>query len=74
MGIVQVVNALFHDSEFISKANFLSRMKGGWERWFQTELACSIAKTFSSGYKITLEDNSVYPGTALRADLVLENS
>jgi len=70
--VTQEVNALFSDSDFIKKANFLSQMKGGWERWFQMELACRIAKTCPPGYQIKLEDNSVYPGTALRADMVLK--
>ncbi len=72
MRVVQQVNALFNSSDFIIKANFLSQMKGGWERWFQMELAYHIAKTCSLGYDIKLEDNTVYPGTALRADLVLK--
>lgn len=73
MRVVQVVNALFSDSDFIRRANVISKMKGGWERWFQMELAYTIAKDYVGTYDITLEDNTVYPGTALRADLVLQS-
>lgn len=73
MRVVEEVNALFGDPGFIRKANFLSMMKGGWERWFQLELAYFIANRYAGTYNITLEDNTAYPGTALRADLTLQS-
>ncbi len=73
MRVVQEVNELFSDKAFIQKANFLSGIKGGWERWFQMELAYYIASRYAGTYNISLEDNTVYPGTALRADLVLRS-
>ncbi len=73
MRVVQEVNELFSDKAFIQKANFLSGIKGGWERWFQMELAYYIASRYAGTYHISLEDNTVYPGTALRADLVLRS-
>lgn len=72
MRVAHAVNTLFSDGEFIQKANFLSQLKGGWERWFQMELAYYIAKTCGKGYRITLEDSTVYPDTALRADLTMQ--
>lgn len=72
MRVVREVSALFSDPGFIRKANILSGAKGGWERWFQLELACHIAVSYIEGYKIKLEDSSVYPGTHMRADLVLK--
>lgn len=73
MRVVQEVNFLFSNADFIQKANFLSRVKGGWERWFQLELAYYITMRYSGRYDIPLEDNTVYPRTALRADLVLSS-
>lgn len=73
MRIVEAVNTLFHNQSFICKANFLSGMRGGWERWFQLELAYYIASCYAGTYDITLEDNTAYPGTALRADLTLQS-
>lgn len=74
MRVAAEVNALFSDRNFIQRANFLSRVKGGWERWFQLELAFHIAVSFVEGYEITLEDSTVYPGTHMRADLVLQGN
>ncbi len=72
MRVEQAVKDLFSNGAFIQKVNFLSQMKGGWERWFQMELAYYIATTCGKGYRITLEDSTVYPDTALRADLVMQ--
>lgn len=73
MRVAAEVNALFHDKSFIERANFLSGVKGGWERWFQLELAFYIAFCFADEYEVTLEDSTVYPGTHMRADLVLRS-
>lgn len=73
MRVAAEVNALFSDRNFIQRANFLSRVRGGWERWFQLELAFHIAVSFIEGYEVTLEDSTVYPGTHMRADLVLQS-
>lgn len=70
MRVKQQVISLFGNKDFIKKANMLSQMKGGWERWFQMELAYYIAINFPL-YNIKLEDKTVYPQTALRADLTL---
>lgn len=72
MRVAREVSALFSDPGFIRKANILSGAKGGWERWFQLELACHIAVSYMEGYEVTLEDSTVYPGTHMRADLVLK--
>lgn len=73
MRVVHEVYALFSNPGFIQKANFLSGMRGGWERWLQLELAYYIASCYAGTYDITLEDSTVYPGTALRADLTLQS-
>lgn len=74
MRVVQAVNSLFTDAAFIRKANFASRLKGGWERWFQMELAYAIAKEHSVTCSVSLENESVYPGAAFRADMVLQSA
>lgn len=49
MRVVREVSALFSDPGFIRKANMLSGARGGWERWFQLELACHIAVSYIEG-------------------------
>lgn len=71
MRVPQVVSSLFSTQEFINKVNYLSQLKGGWERWFQMELVWHIAANYSSTYQIAVEDSTVYPGTALRADMTI---
>lgn len=71
MRIINEVSDLFNDKEFIHRVNMLSGVRGGWERWFQMELAYHIAVRYKVAYDVTLEDSGVYPGTNMRADLVL---
>lgn len=58
---------------FRDKIEYLSHATGGWERWFQLELAYYIRENFSSNYDVELENSAVYPGTPYRADLTLTN-
>lgn len=51
------------------KVACLSRAFGGWERWFQLELAYYIGTQFWGKYDVKLEDGSVYPSTGYRADI-----
>lgn len=71
MRVTEVVSSMFRRPDFIQKANFLSQMRGGWERWFQLELAYYIATQYSSLHTVTLEDTTVYDQPALRADLTI---
>lgn len=74
MRIEQVVSELCRgNSSFRDKIEYLSQATGGWERWFQLELAYYIRQNFSSNYDIRLENNAVYPDEPYRADLTLTN-
>lgn len=74
MRIEQVVSQLCQcNSSFRDKIEYLSQATGGWERWFQLELAYYIRENFSSNYIIKLENNAVYPNEPYRADLTLTN-
>lgn len=57
MRVAAEVNALFSDRNFIQKANFLSRVRGGWERWFQLELKCQTAAEDVDGFLARIEDD-----------------
>lgn len=72
MRIEQVVSELCRgDDGFRDKIEFLSQATGGWERWFQLELAYYICERFHDNYDVRLENSAVYPGTPYRADLTL---
>lgn len=55
--------------ELREKAACLSRVFGGWERWFQLELAYYILTHYWGNYEVKLEDGSAYPGSGCRADI-----
>lgn len=71
MRITAAVCAMFDRSDFIRKANFLSRMHGGWERWLQLEIACYLNEEYARNYDLALETSEPYDDPALRADLYL---
>lgn len=72
MRIEQVVSELCKGNDkFRRKIEYLSQATGGWERWFQLEMAYYIYEQFHLTYDINLEDSTVYSGGAYRADITL---
>ena len=71
MRVEQAVAELCGDDDFRAKVEYLSQSIGGWERWFQLELAYHIYSLYNNICEIKLEDRTAYSGGMYRADLTL---
>ena len=69
MRVIERVRNFIKDPLNRDKITFLMQKRGGWERWFQLELAYWIAHDFD-GYSVELETHD-YVNLALRTDILL---
>lgn len=69
MRVIERVRNFIKDPLNRDKITFLMQKRGGWERWFQLELAYWIARDFKQ-YKVELETHD-YVNGALRTDILL---
>lgn len=69
MRVIERVRDFIEDPLNQDKITFLMHKRGGWERWFQLELAYWIAHDFD-GYSVELETHD-YVNLALRTDILL---
>lgn len=69
MRVIERVRNFIEDPLNQDKITFLMQKRGGWERWFQLELAYWIAHDFD-GYSVELETHD-YVNLALRTDILL---
>lgn len=72
MRIEKVVSQFIKDENNKAKIDYLSSLKGGWERWFQLELAYFIHLYYEHyGYTVYTEEN-IYTNPRFRLDLLIE--
>ena len=69
MRVIERVRNFIKDPLNRDKITFLMQKRGGWERWFQLELAYWIARDFKQ-YEVELETHD-YVNGALRTDILL---
>lgn len=72
MRINDLVTKYLNDSDNLDKLKYMSNLNGGWERWFQLELAYYYANIYKHDPRVSLTE-VIYGEESKRCDLVFFN-